>query len=251
MLTYMKKYIVVGLLLSSFILSPVFVSAQTSQPDQIATLICLLQSLVQLLQQQLSMLQGQNPVTQTLSPQQRVDILQQLNNSTTTTQTGGVFESVQFNLPSCGSKSGSLQYNIFTMPGGSYNTFPSGGCVGYSLGSSAVARNNINGVAAVYVNYGASATSLYLVLVQNLNSQNPKQVDFVDVRSHSSLEPENLFRVGVKDININENGIVSVTALVVPKELENSAGYLQSATKPVVIKYQIVGNKLISLGPLG
>jgi hypothetical protein len=60
----MKKYIVVGLLVMSFIISPVFVSAQTqtSQPDQIATLIHLLQSLVQLLQQQLSMLQGQAPV---------------------------------------------------------------------------------------------------------------------------------------------------------------------------------------------
>ena len=56
----MKKYIVVGLLVMSFILSPVFVSAQTVQSDQINTLIRLLQSLVQLLQQQLSMLQGQN-----------------------------------------------------------------------------------------------------------------------------------------------------------------------------------------------
>lgn len=245
----MKKYVVVSLLVMSFILSPVFVSAQTSQPDQIATLIRLLQSLVQLLQQQLSMLQGQNPITQTLSPQQRTDILLQLN--TASNSTGNVFGNVQFNLPSCGSKSGSLQYNIFTMPGGSYNTFPSGGCVGYSLGPSAVARNNINGVAAVYANYGATAGSLYLVLVQNLNSQNPKQVDFVNIASHSSLESENLFRVGVKDINIDENGIVSVTALVVPKELENSPGYLQSATKPVLIKYQIVGSKLVSLGPLG
>src|SRR3989344_4956078 len=56
----MKKYIVVGLLVMSFIISPVFVSAQTPQQDQTATLIRLLQSLVQLLQQQLSILRGQN-----------------------------------------------------------------------------------------------------------------------------------------------------------------------------------------------
>jgi len=57
----MKKYIVVGLLIASLFLSPVFVGAQTqtSQQDQINTLIRLLQSLVQLLQQQLSMLQLQ------------------------------------------------------------------------------------------------------------------------------------------------------------------------------------------------
>lgn len=58
----MKKYIVVGLLAMSFILSPVFVNAQTSQPDQTATKISLLRSLIQLLQQQLSMLQRQSSI---------------------------------------------------------------------------------------------------------------------------------------------------------------------------------------------
>ena len=77
----MKKHIVVGLLAISFILSPVFVNAQTLQQDQINTLIRLLQSLVQLLQQQLLTLQRQSPITQTLSPQQQVDILRNLNNS--------------------------------------------------------------------------------------------------------------------------------------------------------------------------
>jgi len=74
----MKKYIIVSLLVVSFIITPVFVSAQTSQSDQIDTLIRLLQSLVQQLQQQLSVLrmQGQSP----LSSQQRTDILQNLNN---------------------------------------------------------------------------------------------------------------------------------------------------------------------------
>ena len=66
----MKKYIVVGLLVISFILSPVFVSAQTSQQEQINTLIRLLQSLVQLLQQQLLTLRGGQP----LSPQPTVTL---------------------------------------------------------------------------------------------------------------------------------------------------------------------------------
>mgnify|MGYP001579781457 CR=1 FL=1 len=73
----MKKYIVIGLLVVSFVVTPVFVSAQTSQQTQI---IRLLQSLIQLLTQQLSMLQLQRQ--NSLSPQQRTDILWQLNNST-------------------------------------------------------------------------------------------------------------------------------------------------------------------------
>src|SRR3989344_5047528 len=72
----MKKYIVVGLLVMSFIISPIFVSAQTPQPDQTATLIRLLQDLIQLLQQQLWTLRGIQP----LSPQQRADILRNLQN---------------------------------------------------------------------------------------------------------------------------------------------------------------------------
>ncbi|MFH1170624.1 MAG: hypothetical protein V1704_03645 [Candidatus Vogelbacteria bacterium] len=66
----MKKYIIVSLLAISFIITPVFVSAQTSQQAQI---IRLLQSLIQLLTQQLSMLrlQGQNA----LSPQQQTGSL--------------------------------------------------------------------------------------------------------------------------------------------------------------------------------
>ncbi len=67
----MKKYIVLGLLLMSFTLTPVFVSAQTSPADQTATLIRLLQSLIQLLQQQLQTLRGVQP----LSPQQPASIL--------------------------------------------------------------------------------------------------------------------------------------------------------------------------------
>jgi len=76
----MKKYIIAGLLTLSFILSPVFVNAQTLQSEQLNSLIRLLQSLVQLLQQQLLVAQGQNLVTQPLSPQQRTDILQNLRN---------------------------------------------------------------------------------------------------------------------------------------------------------------------------
>ena len=98
------------------------------------------------------------------------------------------------------------------MPEGSYNTFPAGGCVAYTINKlgPSVARNGDNGVVAVYANYGASATSLYLVLAQGVNSQNPKQVHFVDVRSHPNLESENLFRVGINDIKIDDNGIVFV-----------------------------------------
>jgi len=77
----MKKYIVVGLLVMSFIISPIFVSAQTPQPDQTATLIRLLQNLIQLLQQQLMTLRGIQP----LSPQQRADILRNLQNPSSVT----------------------------------------------------------------------------------------------------------------------------------------------------------------------
>ena len=81
----MKKYIVVSLLVMSFILSPVFVSAQTSQSDQTATLIRLLQFLVQLLQQQLSMLQGQTPSFVGNSVSEIPDIIK---NITTDVETG-------------------------------------------------------------------------------------------------------------------------------------------------------------------
>jgi hypothetical protein len=95
----MKKYIVVGLLMMSFIITPVFVSAQTPQSDQIATLIRLLQSLVQLLQQQLLTLRMQNPVAQTLSPQQRADILRNLSNITVLSPNGGEEWARGANLP--------------------------------------------------------------------------------------------------------------------------------------------------------
>ena len=64
----MKKYIIIGLLIMSFILSPTLVSAQTSQQEQINILIRLLQSLVKLLQYQLSILQGQHQTSVTLPP---------------------------------------------------------------------------------------------------------------------------------------------------------------------------------------
>jgi len=87
----MKKYIIAGLLVVSFIISPVFVSAQTSQSEQLNTLIRLLQSLVQLLQQQLLVAQGQSPVTQSLSTPQP---LQNPNNQTSGWKTyrGASFE---------------------------------------------------------------------------------------------------------------------------------------------------------------
>lgn len=54
----MKKYIVVGLLFMSFIITPVFASAQTSRQDQINTLLRVIESLTRQLQQ-LQLLQRQ------------------------------------------------------------------------------------------------------------------------------------------------------------------------------------------------
>jgi len=145
----MKKYIVVGLLVMSFIISPVFVSAQTSQSDQLATLIRLLQSLVQQLRQQLAMLQGQNPSSQTLSPQQRTDILRNLQNPPSITVlspnggeewTRGANLPIRWNMPgnsrvdvmlkfqSCGdgepcspTQGETIVRNVQNISGGSYN----------------------------------------------------------------------------------------------------------------------------------
>ncbi|MFH1170850.1 MAG: hypothetical protein V1704_04895 [Candidatus Vogelbacteria bacterium] len=81
----MKKYIIISLLAISFIISPALVSAQTSQQNQI---IHLLQSLIQLLQQQLQVLRMQN--TQPLSPQQRADILRNLQQNPLTPVPTGI-----------------------------------------------------------------------------------------------------------------------------------------------------------------
>lgn len=90
----MKKFIVVGLLAMSFIITPVFASAQTPQPDQITTLIRLLQSLVQLLQQQLLMLQGQIPPL----PNPVSEIPSIIKNITTDAETGSQKPEIDFQI---------------------------------------------------------------------------------------------------------------------------------------------------------
>ena len=94
------------------------------------------------------------------------------------------------------------------------------------------------GVVTVYCNYGTSATDVFLVAFKNLNGV-PVQTDVVDLRKHSVLLSRNLFRVGVKQMSLESNGLLTVTALVVPEALRNAPGYQQSATEPVTITYHL------------
>ncbi len=102
------------------------------------------------------------------------------------------------------------------------------------------------GVVAVYCNYGASANDIFFVAFKNLNGV-PAQTDAVDLRKHPDLQSRNLYRVGVKQIALDANGVLTVTALVVPDALRNAPGVQQNASESVAISYSLDNQgKLIS-----
>lgn len=241
----MKKYIIVlALVLSLALAVPTTTRAFSLTGNE--TIQQLLQIIIQLQNQLLQILLGRQ--SQPTPPVTTPPLTPPTDNGTIAT----VFKNVQFTLPSC-------QPVAFTGEDGVYhpakpdNTFTLSlmqdgvarfNCVAYWLGNvSSINKVQNKGVVAIYANYGASATDLYLVLTDNSTSP-PRQLNYVNIRQHPNLKGENLFRVGVKDIKINDSGLVSVTALVVPWALKDAAGYLQNANQPIEIEYLINNNQL-------
>lgn len=94
------------------------------------------------------------------------------------------------------------------------------------------------GVVEVNCSMGADGVDVFLVAFKNLNSV-PVQTDAVDLRLHSDLQSRNLYRVDVKQMSLGSNGVLAVTALVVPDALRNEPSLRQVPTEAVGISYQL------------
>ena len=153
-----------------------------------------------------------------------------------------VFKNATYRIAYFGGKNGTAPKE-FTMVDGSAKLAEFTVCGIVNINSKEVLSATIDqsgsrGVVAVYCNYGASATDVFLVAFKNLNNV-PVQTDVVDIRNHSILLSRNLFRVGVKQMFLEPSGVLTVTTLVVPEALRNAPGYQQSATEPVTIVYHL------------
>ena len=126
----------------------------------------------------------------------------------------------------------------FTMVNGSARLVKVSDYTVCSLEGSTIDQNGKKGVVAVYCNYGASATDVFLVAFKNLNGF-PVQTDVVDLRKHSVLLSRNLTRVGIREMYLQPSGLLTVVAMVVPEALRDAPGYQQSATEPVTITYNL------------
>jgi len=111
----------------------------------------------------------------------------------------------------------------------------------FSPSMSTTNSRNKTGVVEVDCNYGTSRTDVFLVAFKNLN-RIPVQTDEVDLRENptlKTLDPWDLWRVGVDDMTLDNNGLIKVTAMVVPESQRDLSGAEKYATKPIPVSYHL------------